>query len=73
VWATAALVAVGTALVAVGSGGATGLVLGGAAAVVLAWSIRAAVQGRDRPAFRGIVALLLLLAVGVVVNGAALS
>lgn len=73
-WTTAVLVAIGIVLVVVGPGvGGTGLALSAVATVVLAWSLRAAARGRDRPAFRGIVVLLLLLALGVVLNGAALT
>ena len=47
--------------------------LGGVAAVLLAGVVVAGLEGHDRWAFRGIVALLLLLAGGVVDGGATLG
>jgi hypothetical protein len=46
------------------------VVLGGVGIVLLVAVGMAALRGRDRLAFHGVVALLLLLAVGVVVGGA---
>lgn len=72
--ATTALVALGIAVVVVGPGlRPAGVALGAVAAVLLAAVVVAGARGRDRWAFRGVVALLLLLAVGVVAGGAALA
>lgn len=69
-----ALVAVGVALVAVGVEPRwTGAAIGVAGGVGLAWIAVTALRGRDRLAFRGVSALLLLLAIGVVLSGTTLS
>jgi len=73
-WTTAALVAAGVALVTYGVASRTAAtVIGVAGAIGLAWVVAAGLRRRDRAAFRGVVALLLLLAVGVVLTGAALA
>lgn len=73
-WTVAVLVGTGIALVAVGvTPRWAGAVIGLLGAAGLAWVGVAGASGRDRAAFRGVVALLLLLAVGVVVSGASLS
>lgn len=72
--AATGLVAGGIALVAYGVTSRTATTLIGAAgAVGLTWVVATGLRGRDRAAFRGVVALLLLLAVGVVLSGSALS
>jgi 4-hydroxybenzoate polyprenyltransferase len=68
-FAALAMVAVGVVVVAVSTASA---VLGGLAALLLAAVAVAAVRGRDRLAFRGVVVLLLLLAIGLVTAGAGL-
>ena len=68
------LVATGVALVTYGVTSRTATaVIGVAGGTGLAWVVAATRRGRDRAAFRGVVALLLLLAIGVVLGGAALS
>jgi 4-hydroxybenzoate polyprenyltransferase len=72
-WATLGLVAVGVAVIVVGSPARpAALVVGVTAAVGLPAVMTATVRGSDRTAFRGVVLLLLVLAVGVVAGGAAL-
>jgi 4-hydroxybenzoate polyprenyltransferase len=73
-WVATALVAAGIVVVALGPGprpaaGAIGLV----GALGLSWVGYASWRGRDRQAFRGVVLLLLLLAISVVAGGAALA
>jgi 4-hydroxybenzoate polyprenyltransferase len=73
-WLATALVGVGVALVAAGvQPRPAGLVIGGAGAAGLAWVVVATARGHDRAAFRGVVALLLLLAFGVVLSGAQIT
>ncbi len=73
VTAATVLVAGGVALVALGTRPRpAGVAIGVVGAVGLLWVGFTSWRGRDRLAFRGIVALLLLLAVGVVTSGAAL-
>lgn len=68
-----ALVGVGVAVVALGPGlRPAGVAVGVLGGVALLWVIRAAWRRDDRAAFRGVVALLLLLTVGLVTSGAAL-
>jgi 4-hydroxybenzoate polyprenyltransferase len=72
--AATVLVATGVGLVTYGVSSRTAAtVIGVAGCAGLAWIVVATLRGRDRAAFRGIVALLLLLAVGVVLSGASLS
>ena len=68
-FATLGLVAVGIGVVAAATASPA---LGGLGALLLIAVAVAAVRGRDRLAFHGVVALLLLLAVSVVVGGAQL-
>jgi 4-hydroxybenzoate polyprenyltransferase len=71
---TVVLVALGIVVVVVGPGlRPAGVALGAVAAALLVGVVVAGRQGHDRWAFRGVVALLLLLAVGVVAGGAALA
>jgi 4-hydroxybenzoate polyprenyltransferase len=71
---TTVLVGVGIALVATGvQPRPAGLAIGGAGALGLAWVVVATARGRERAAFRGVVALLLLLALGVVLSGAQIA
>lgn len=71
---TTVLVALGVLVVVVGPGlRPAGAALGVVAALLLGAVVVAGLRGHDRSAFRGIVALLLLLAVGVVAGGATLS
>lgn len=68
-----ACVGVGVALVALGPGlRPAGIAIGVLGAFGLVWVSYASWRGRDRLAFRGVVVLLLLLAVGLVTSGAAL-
>jgi 4-hydroxybenzoate polyprenyltransferase len=68
------LVATGVVLVSIGVASATAAaVIGVAGGAGLAWVVAAALRGRDRAAFSGVIALLLLLAVGVVLSGASVS
>lgn len=72
-WLATGLVAAGIAVVAVGIEPAlAGAAVGCIGAVGLLWVGYASSRGRDRAAFRGVVLLLLLLAVSVVASGAAL-
>lgn len=69
----AVLVAAGIVLVTYGVASRTAaVVIAVAGGAGLAWVVAAALRGRDRAAFRGVVALLLLLAFGVVTGGASL-
>lgn len=69
-----ALVATGVALVTYGVVPlAAAVVIGVAGSAGLTWVVAAALRGRDRAAFRGVVALLLLLAFGVVISGGSLA
>jgi 4-hydroxybenzoate polyprenyltransferase len=73
-WLATALVGVGIALVATGvPPRPAGLAIGGAGALGLTWVVVATARGHDRTAFRGVVALLLLLALGVVLSGAQIT
>ncbi|HEX6256825.1 MAG TPA: UbiA family prenyltransferase [Euzebyales bacterium] len=73
-WLATTLVAVGIALVATGVPlWPAGLAIGGAGSLGLAWVVVATARGRERAAFRGVVALLLLLALGVVLSGARIT
>lgn len=71
---TVVLVAFGILVVVIGPGlRPAGIALGAVAAALLGAVVVAGLRGRDRWAFRGTVALLLLLAVGVVAGGTALA
>ncbi|HSJ46238.1 MAG TPA: UbiA family prenyltransferase [Euzebyales bacterium] len=73
-WFATILVATGVALVTYGATSrAAATLIGVSGAIGLAWIVAATLRGRDRAAFRGVVALLLLLTFGVVLSGAALA
>jgi 4-hydroxybenzoate polyprenyltransferase len=68
------LVGLGVALVAYGVAAPfASTAIGAGGAIGVAWVVLMTRRGRDRAAFHGVVALLLLLAAGVVLSGAALS
>ena len=72
--ATLGLIAAGVVAIAAGSTvPAAAITVGGAAAVGLPMVTVAAHRGHDRAAFRGVVVLLVVLAVGMVASGTALS